>query len=303
MHVALGREYRGRRVRQGSVVYAVLEGAKGFRARVEAFRREKLSDADSTPPPFHLMASSFSLVADHVAFLADIRAQLGDEKPSVVVIDTLNRSYAGSENDDKDMSAYVRAADAIRAAFGCAVIIIHHSGHGAERPRGHSLLMGALDIQIAVKRDQATKNITATLELAKDVDVGAEIVSRLAPVIIGYDDDNDPITSCIVLPVEGLAEGDCRSAANIAKPTKSAKAALRALKMAIDECGAVPPASNHVPAGVKTVTIDQWRDYAYRTGISTSDKPHAKGVAFNRASVDLVDAGKIGIWKPHVWAV
>ena len=42
MHVALGWEYRGRRVRQGAVVYCALEGAHGFRARVEAFRRESL---------------------------------------------------------------------------------------------------------------------------------------------------------------------------------------------------------------------------------------------------------------------
>jgi hypothetical protein len=39
------------------------------------------------------------------------------------VLDTLNRSLAGSESDDEDMAAYVKAADAIREAFGCAVVI------------------------------------------------------------------------------------------------------------------------------------------------------------------------------------
>ena len=29
MHIALGREYRGKRVQQGSVVYLALEGGKG----------------------------------------------------------------------------------------------------------------------------------------------------------------------------------------------------------------------------------------------------------------------------------
>jgi RecA-family ATPase len=80
----------------------------------------------------------------------------------VVCIDTLNRSIAGSENDDETMSAYVRAADDIRAAFGCLVIIVHHCGHGGDRPRGHSSLMGALDVQISVKRDPA-ENIVAEL--------------------------------------------------------------------------------------------------------------------------------------------
>ena len=135
MHVALGWEYRGRRVKQGCVVYCALEGAQGFVNRVEAFRLEKLS-GETSSPPFHLMASALNLVADQVAFLEALRAQLGEEKPVVVVIDTLNRSLSGSESDDKDMAAYVRAADAIRAAFDCAVIIVHHCGHGGIVPGG-----------------------------------------------------------------------------------------------------------------------------------------------------------------------
>jgi RecA-family ATPase len=39
MHVALGWKYRGHRVRQGPVIYVCLEGAPGFRKRIEAFRR------------------------------------------------------------------------------------------------------------------------------------------------------------------------------------------------------------------------------------------------------------------------
>jgi hypothetical protein len=38
-HVARGMEYRGRRVRQGNVVYCAFEGAHGFGARTEALRR------------------------------------------------------------------------------------------------------------------------------------------------------------------------------------------------------------------------------------------------------------------------
>ena len=38
MHIALGREYRGKRVHQGPVVYCCFEGQSGVSARVEAFR-------------------------------------------------------------------------------------------------------------------------------------------------------------------------------------------------------------------------------------------------------------------------
>src|SRR5262245_27515509 len=44
LHVALARAYRGRKVRQGDVAYLARGGGGGFSKRVEAWRRENLSD-------------------------------------------------------------------------------------------------------------------------------------------------------------------------------------------------------------------------------------------------------------------
>ena len=162
MHVALGWEYRGRRVQKGAVVYCALEGAEGFRARVEAFRQDKLAE-NAEEVSFYLIASPMALVADHGALIAAIWSPLGSTAPSAVVIDTLNRSLAGSESDDRDMALYIQAADAIRDAFKCAVIIVHHCGIDASRPRGRTSLTGAADAQLAVKRDHAD-NIVVTVE-------------------------------------------------------------------------------------------------------------------------------------------
>jgi RecA-family ATPase len=117
MHVALGWRYRGRRVRQGPVVYVCLEGAQGFRKRAEAFRQAKLANREDDPP-FFLTTAPLSLAADHQGLIADIKRQIGKGVPATVCIDTLNRSLAGSESSDEDMAAYIRAADAIRDAFG-----------------------------------------------------------------------------------------------------------------------------------------------------------------------------------------
>jgi hypothetical protein len=296
MHVACGWPYRGLRVKAGAVVYCVLEGANGFKRRVEAFRRKY---PKSKGAPFYLMVTPLDLIKDHKALIASIRAQLPkDVNPAAVCIDTLNRSLVGSESSDEDMAAYVRAADAIRDAFDCAVPIIHHCGHNADRPRGHSSLLGAADVQIAVKREGP--NTVAQVEFAKDGPTGLEIVSRLVPVDVGKDEDDDIMTSLIIEPVGELAE----KAEPDPKPkrlTNAAQNALRALHMAIDEMGEIPPASNHIPQKVKTVTISQWRDYAFRTGVSGSGKAHAKGTAFNRAPGTLLAARKIAVWDPHVW--
>ena len=166
--------------------------------------------------PFYFVTNPLSLAADQEALIADIKRQIGEDIPAVVCIDTLNRSISGSENSDEDMAAYIKAADAVRDAFNCLVVIVHHSGHEAQRPRGHSSLMGALDVQIAVSRD-AENNVVAELELAKKRrDRELVLISRLESVEIGRDKDGDPIASCVIREVKGAA---ARIAAK--KPGKS----------------------------------------------------------------------------------
>jgi RecA-family ATPase len=95
--------------------------------------------------------------------IADITADLGRSTPAVVVIDTLNRTINGSENKDEDMGRFIKWADTIQRAFGCVVVIIHHSGVSGDRPRGHTSLSGANDAQIAVERNDSGL-ITMTVE-------------------------------------------------------------------------------------------------------------------------------------------
>jgi AAA domain len=198
LYTALGWEYRGHRVTQGEVVYCAFEGQEGYGKRAEAFRQRYLAE-DVTPVPFYLVAARMSLVKDHPELIRAIRSQ--SVSPIAVVLDTLNRSLDGSENDDRDMTASIRAADAIREAFGCAVIIVHHCGIDGTRPRGHTSLTGAVDAQIAIKRD-AAENVLVEVEWMKDGAEGEVLVNKLEVVEVGTDADGEPITSCVVLPAD-----------------------------------------------------------------------------------------------------
>jgi AAA domain len=215
MHIACGWEYRGLRVKSGAIVYCVLEGQKGFTRRIAAFRKKYPA---SKGAPFYLMFTPLNLIVDVKALIASIRAQLPkDVDPGAVVIDTLNRILVGSENKDEDMAAYVRAADAVHAAFHCVVAVVHHCGHDERRLRGHSSLIGAADTEISIKRD-AANNLVTTLERSKDGETGLEIISRLVRVNLGNDDDGDPITSCVLEPVGDVGKADP------AKPTAAKRA-------------------------------------------------------------------------------
>jgi RecA-family ATPase len=87
------------------------------------------------------------LEREHARLVEAIRAQAGGPV-AAVVLDTLNRSFTGSESSDEAMTAYVKACDAVREALGCAVIIVHHSGLAEGRARGHTALLGSADAQI-----------------------------------------------------------------------------------------------------------------------------------------------------------
>jgi len=184
LHVAMGWEYRDRVVQQGTVVYCAFEGAHGYKKRIEAIRRHyELEDGQHVP--LYIMPGQANLIADHKTLIADITAQLNGEMPICVVLDTLNKSLMGSESKDTDMSAYVRAAEAIRDAFKCVVIIVHHCGLDDTRPRGHTALPGAVDAQLAVAREGNA--VTVTVEMMRDGPEETVVTSMVEVVEVGQD--------------------------------------------------------------------------------------------------------------------
>jgi hypothetical protein len=297
MHVALGWEYRGRRVHQGPVIYCALEGQTGIEGRIEAWRLRHLAE-EIEDVPFYLQPVTLDLINQHQELIDLIRGELGTEAPAVVVIDTLNRSLHGSESSDEDMGNYIRAADAVRDAFDCAVIIVHHCGHNGDRPRGHSSQIGAAEAVIGVRKESAGQ-IIATVEKMKDGPNGETIASRLDGVVVGEDEDGEEITSCVVVPIEWIPPAKSHKT----KLGPKEQIALKALQYAISETGEPAPSSNHIPDGTNVVTRECWSGYAIRKGISDSDQPRAKNQAFKRAVDGLLAKGCVGQWGDLVWPI
>ena len=65
------------------------------------------------------------------------------------------------------------------------------------------------------------------------------------------------------LVVETVEPGAAEGAKASRKLPVSATNALSALRYALDEVGAIPPACNHIPAGQTCVSLSQWREYSY----------------------------------------
>jgi hypothetical protein len=294
LHIALGWTYRGRKVVQGSVVYCAFEGQDAYGKRKEAFLQQY---AEHLPDkvPFSLMPIRMDLIKDHKQFIAEVKAQAGDQVPAVVALDTLNRSLAGSESSDEDMSKYVQAADALREAFGCLVIIIHHCGIEGTRPRGHTSLTGAADAQLAVKRQGDI--VTVTVEWMKDGAEGDIVVSRLKRVIVGQDEDGDDVWTCIVEPVD-----PAEVAAN--KPTRKLSDRQRLALDALGECvlaaGQPAPTSFGLPAGIRVAKAEAWRDELLARAVLDSDGKNPRQ-DWKRLRQELAARRLIGDRDGMVW--
>jgi hypothetical protein len=294
MHVALGWTYRGRRVEQGAVVYCAFEGADGFKKRAEAFRQHHHLEQKA---PFYLIGARADLVKEHATLIANIRAQ--SVRPACVVLDTLNRSLNGSESKDEDMAKYVRAADAIREAFDCAVLIVHHCGVNDTRPRGHTSLTGAADAQLAVTRD-AVNNVLVAVEWLKDGEEGAVIASRLERVEVGTDQHGGTLSSCVVVATEPAPVQ-----AKLQALSRSARTMRDAITEALDAFGADTIVRGNT---VRAVAVERVREeFSRRYVTAEADKAkaaNAKSKAFRRSLERLppghgvgTEAGAELIWR------
>jgi AAA domain len=298
MHVALGWKYRGKRVHQGVVVYCAFEGQQGIKKRKEAFVQQHLENYGETVP-FFLMPVTMDLVKDGPALIAAIEKTLGDLAPVAVVLDTLNRSLRGSESSDEDMSAYVAASDRIRETFSCAIVVVHHCGLDATRPRGHTALAGALDSQLACKRD-GSDNVVVKVELMKDGEEGEVIASKLETVIVGKNQDGDDITSCVIVPIDDFDEPtDAKKPRKLSDRDSLSLAALDEVTLAE---GKHAPPSMQLPTAVRVVPVEAWRAEVLVRGIIDRESKNPR-VDFNRIKTKLTGRGLIGERDGLVWKV
>jgi hypothetical protein len=290
-HIALGMDWFGLRVRQGPVYYLGAEGgAGGLSKRLAALYAHHGTNAGDAPLyPFVGSADLRDPAADTAPLIAEMKAI----KAVCVMTDTLSRVMAGgNENGPEDMGAFVANVDRIRNETGAHVLSVHHSGKDAARgARGHSLLRAATDAEMEVASG------CVSITKSRDYPDGGAFNFRLQSVDLGRDKDGDPLSSCVVIPIEGVAA----KARKATKLPRSAQLALHALVDAIDRGGSVPPASNHIPANVKAVSYDIWREYAYSRGISGSEDPGARQKAFKRAVETLVAEKVAAMWNGQCW--
>ena len=163
--VATGKDYHEKKSNEGLVLYLAGEGHRGLSRRLLAW--EKVNDPNPITDPGSILKDSKLHYSERgVQILDELDAEMMrnealtlvdtyGEPPKLVVVDTLARNFGpGNENSTEDMNRFVAQIDRyIREEFRCAVILVHHTGHGhLTRGRGSSVLPAALDWEYKVEK-------------------------------------------------------------------------------------------------------------------------------------------------------
>jgi hypothetical protein len=192
-------DWCGQKVKAGNVVYLAGEGHHGLRGRIAAWKHHnkagKLSmwlskdGCDLNTPTGYLQ------VVEQVRLL--------QEKPEVIVVDTLHRFLSGDENSAQDAKTMLDACGNLMTEFDCSVVLVHHTGVSDEaqhRARGSSAWRGALDIEISVVPGKKDEPMQLVQRKSKDAELAPTVYLQLETVTIPgwYDEDNQPVTSAVI---------------------------------------------------------------------------------------------------------
>jgi hypothetical protein len=297
--VSTGRSFHGHATKQCKVIFLANEGANAVgRKRIPAWMAYHNIPANERQNIFLITAeTTLPNEASRANLMAAIRAVVRTGENFFLIIDVLRGTMNGSENDDEAAFAWTAAAE-ILIGEGAAILTVTHSPYNEDgRMRGHSHLWGSFDTRLQAEGDKDKRTTVLKVNRHKDHDSGGHWGFQLDEIEV----DEHPGEMSLVPRIDD----NVKAAKTSREPrlTKAAKIALNALQYAIGECGAVPPATNHIPAGVKCITLDQWREYAFSLGISASTESRARRAAFQRGTEFLIAAKAAAVWKDHAWPI
>jgi hypothetical protein len=214
----------------------------------------------------------------------------------LVVIDTYAKGIAaggGDESAAKDQNAALANLRRVIDKISVHIATVGHTGKDESRgERGSNAKLADVDLQVQLSGDM-TK--TATVKKANDQEQGPLTSFRLEPYDFGPDEDGDPFRT-FILSKEIIA------APLISGRVLSGKQqlAIDALAEAVLSHGVNLPSGNGMPAGLKAVTAEQWRDELYRRQVLDRDAKNPRA-RFAELRTQLAGRRLIGVQDESVW--
>ena len=197
--IGSGKDFHGRPVVRGPVIYVAGEGRRGVVRRVNAWAKAhsiKLSDMSLYVSRTAVGINNGNNLSELKSEIRSIAEEFGS--PALIILDTLARNFGdGDENDTRDMTSFIAEIDRLNDEFDCASLIVHHAGHGEKgRARGSSALKGALDTEYKISKQDDRIKMSCTK--MKDEDEPDPLLFYLIPVDMGKDENGNPVGSAVL---------------------------------------------------------------------------------------------------------
>lgn len=255
--IATGRDWHGQKVFAGRVLYVAGEGNRGYSARCKAWSILNDTCLDVAPLSFSSKTVNLSDPKAAAQLNAEITLMTNQtgEQPRLIIIDTVARTMDGDENSTRDMAVFVQQLDQLKAQHNCAILLVHHTGHGSkDRARGSTVLKGALDAEYRVSKDDDGM-IRLECTKMKESDAPAPLAFKLTDVLLPMlDDDGEPIYKAAIECVEYI---------ELTRPSnaglgKNQKLGLSVLNELIEEKRDTLQSKGYDPDDAR-VLVDEWK--------------------------------------------
>lgn len=304
--ISRGYDFLGRRSEQAAVIYCALEGGGVFPNRCAAYvkhyglNEQEQSDFGLVRTPMNLRTKN-----GHGPALSELIKQSQDQGHSVrlVVIDTLNRAFeGGDENSGADMGAFLSQAEALQSDNDLCVLFVHHSGKDkALGMRGHSSLLGAVDTELKVVREDECRILTVSKQ--RDGEGGQQFGFDLEIVELGTTPAGDDVTSAV------MVRRDLKEIKSAAKPFAigaNQNAVLRSIEILTAEpgCERNPSGPGWPDSGrYSIVLVDDVITHAVGLIAKPEGKRDRRRSSLARAIDKMVENEVIGRNDGHVWLI
>jgi hypothetical protein len=271
--ICRGLPVLGFKSKQAGVVYIGAEDAGGIRLRMVGLRQESGTlEGDH----LELIGQAPDLtdeddVADLREVLEQSQAEMAERgiRLGLVVIDTMSAATPGAdENTAKDVGPVLKALQDLASDLRLLVLMVAHTGHTeGHRLRGWSGLRANADGLIMLDERQSGAPGKITVVKAKNGQDGQTFGYELRPITLGFDEDGDLITTCVIEERDPPAES--RSGRKPTKAEATGKMVMTAFGRVLEDraCTIHAPGAN----GVKGVKIDDLRAMAYQIGVGPAD--------------------------------
>lgn len=285
LHVSQGWPLAGHKAKRRPVYYLLLEGGAGLGKRARALDnwRQSLGRELTPDAPYLFWPKPFSITdpASVDALIATVNG--AGHRGALIVIDTQSQAAEGLDEDKAaDATRILGAAKRISEAVEGVVMLVHHTGKEESRDlRGSSAQKANVDFSLKVERLPGTRRAVLKTSKEKDNADDRAITFDLKVWEVGTDDDGQPVTSCVAVPLEGVAY---TPRPNLA-PAQTR--ALDTLREALQANSA------------DRVTLEEWRVVYFKR--STESTPESKRVSFSKSRKALVEAGLVAVENDTYW--